>query len=132
MKYFEAPVRLGDGLCSDNDCPCVNVTIPRGSGYLYISKAAVEFRRDAKSVEEAKKKIEHQMSANPVVQMAQRFGAASVTIKLPGAVLVCKQGAELRKLDLEIAEADAKYWWKTGLSPLRATPSRKSWWQFWK
>lgn len=37
-------------------------------------------------------------------------------------IMCCEQGARLRGLDLEIAAADAKYWWETGLVPLRATP----------
>jgi len=37
-------------------------------------------------------------------------------------ILACKQGATLRGIDLEVAAADAKYWWKTGLVPLRPTP----------
>lgn len=65
-------------------------------------------------------------------------------------ILVCEQGARARGLDLEVAAADAKYWWETGLAPLRATPlsgtpeakrererlkpelKPKKWWQFWK
>jgi len=37
-------------------------------------------------------------------------------------ILMCEQGAKLRGLDLEVAAADAKYWWETGLVPLRVTP----------
>jgi len=40
-------------------------------------------------------------------------------------ILVCEEGAKLRGLDLEVAAADAKYWWETGLAPLRATPLSK-------
>jgi hypothetical protein len=39
-----------------------------------------------------------------------------------GPILVCERGAKLRNLDLEVAAADAKYWWETGRVPLRATP----------
>ncbi|MDD4955894.1 MAG: hypothetical protein PHP17_07660, partial [Candidatus Omnitrophica bacterium] len=37
-------------------------------------------------------------------------------------IMMCKQGAILRDLDLNIAASDAAYWWKTGLVPLRVTP----------
>jgi hypothetical protein len=39
-----------------------------------------------------------------------------------GPILVCERGAQLRKLDLAIAAADAAHWWATGQVPLRATP----------
>jgi hypothetical protein len=35
---------------------------------------------------------------------------------------MCKEGAMKRCLNLEVAEADAKHWWETGMVPLRATP----------
>lgn len=44
MKYFEGDVLLGDAVCSDNNCPCPNTPIPRGTGYLYIDEALVRFR----------------------------------------------------------------------------------------
>ena len=69
------------------------------------------------------------MNTNPMLQMAQQFGASSITIKIPGAILMCKKGAELRGLNLKVARADAEHWWNTGLAPLRPTPK---WWQFWK
>ncbi len=118
MEYFEVPeANLGaDGLCSDNDCPCgyPGATIPRGTGYIYVSQAVIDFRRDALTVREAQRKIE---------SMRQRMNAfimfdPSVTT----AILMCELGAKKRGLDLEVAAADARHWWKTGLVPLRATP----------
>ena len=40
-----------------------------------------------------------------------------------GPILVCEQGARLRKLDLKVAGADAAHWWRTGKVPLRPTPT---------
>jgi len=143
MRYMEVPGNDCDyGLCSDDACPCgyPGARIPRGEGYMYISKEVVEFRKDCPTVAAAQARIE-------LMQ-----GHLGVTIMAAGGVfapvLVCEQGARKRGLDLEVAAADAKYWWKTGLVPLRPTPlasskpsrrtrgeagtSRKKWWQFWK
>jgi hypothetical protein len=102
MDYFEVPVDVppgSDGVCSDNDCPCgfPGARIPRGAGYLYVSQTVVGFRRDART-----------------------FLVLGQDVATP--TLVCEQGARKRGLDLEVAAADARYWWKTGLVPLRATP----------
>jgi hypothetical protein len=120
---------------------------------MYVSKEVVDFRRDALTV---------QASEQKVALMRQRMG----TFILFGqnvitSTLMCEQGAKKRGLDMNVAAADAKYWWKTGLVPLRATPlagstearkerervsSRgesppekrpaaspaKRWWEFWK
>ena len=40
-------------------------------------------------------------------------------------ILVCISGAKRRKLDLTVAAADARRWWKTGKVPLRPTPMGK-------
>ncbi len=116
MEYFEVPeARPGqDGICSDNDCPCgfPGATIPRGSGYMYISEAVVDFRRDALTVREAEQKAARMQRTMNVV-----FGQDVVT-----PTLMCEQGAKKRGLDLKVAAADAKHWWATGLAPLRATP----------
>lgn len=119
MEYFEVPRPPGDGLCSDNECPCgwPGAEIPRGTGYLYISQEVVDFRRDARSVEDVQRKVRRmQQQLDSIIILGQ--GVASPT-------LVCEEGAELRGLDLEVAAADAKYWWETGLAPLRATPLSK-------
>jgi hypothetical protein len=118
MEYFEVPeARPGqDGICSDNGCPCgfPGAKIPRGMGYIYISKAVVDFRKDARTLREAELKMasmEKQMNALVM------FDQNTVT-----ATLMCEQGARKRGLDLAVAAADAKHWWETGLVPLRETP----------
>lgn len=114
MEYFEVPCMIIQGLCSDRECPCPETVIPRGTGYLYISKELVDFRQDALTLKDLERKIG---------LLRQRFGGL-VTIG-PGVaapILVCEQGAKLRKLDLEIASLDAKIWWEKGLVPLRTTP----------
>lgn len=111
----------GDGLCSDDACPCgyPGATIPRGSGYLYISEDVVEFRRDAPSLEDAEKKIQRVQE-----QMRQDLGAAGVmfTDLRPVPLLICETAAKKRGLDLAVAAADAKHFWETGRAPLRPTP----------
>ena len=109
MEYFEVEVPFGDALCSDDECPCrpPDDRIPRGSGYLYISETVVNFRQDACTIEEAKQKI-------------ARTNFYGQNRHVP--TLMCQQGARKRGLDLNIAAADAKHWWETGLVPLRATP----------
>jgi ribosomal protein L24E len=118
MEYFEVPeARPGlDGLCSDNDCPCgyPGATIPRGKGYMYVSGTVVDFRKDARTVAQAEAKIAKMRQDMNSFTM---FGQDVVT-----STLMCEQGAKKRGLDLDIAAADAKYWWETGLAPLRATP----------
>jgi len=109
--YFEVPRPAGDGVCSDNNCPCPEVLIPRGSGYIYISQDVVDFRKDAPTVVKAKRKL------------SQLAGSQAITFMSgPSAILMCEQGAKLRGIDLGVAAADAKHWWETGQAPLRATP----------
>jgi len=36
VGYFEVELPPGDAVCSDNACPCPEVPIPRGTGYIYI------------------------------------------------------------------------------------------------
>jgi len=118
-EYFECDVPAGDGRCSDDSCPCPEVVIPRGTGYLYIDQDLVKFRRQyptVKSAVEAMKRLQDQMRAS---------GVGLTGFYRLGPILVCEQGAKLRKLDLEVAAADAKYWWETGKVPLRATPLRR-------
>jgi hypothetical protein len=122
MEYFEAPHPLGperDGYCSDNACPCgyPGTRIARGTGYLYISEAAVDFRRDARTPLEVKAKIAHL-----TLQMAKMGTVLVLDMRATSSILICEQGARLRGLDLEVAAADARYWWETGLVPLRPTP----------
>jgi hypothetical protein len=42
----------------------------------------------------------------------------------PIAILCCDFAAMQRHLDLDVAAADAKYWWEKSLVPLRATPRK--------
>jgi hypothetical protein len=116
MEYMEITLPDGDGLCSDDDCPCAypGELIPHGQGFLFISKEVVEFRRDALTRKEVQMKIK---------KMAERFnGALTVARDVYSPTLMCEQGARKRKLDLEIAAKDAKYCWEMGLAPLRPTP----------
>ena len=120
MKYFECDVPPGDGVCSDNNCPCPEVKIPRGTGYLYIDQELVNFRRQYTSMRSAREAMQQRQ-----VQMRASLGTFTGFYRL-GPILVCKQGAKRRKLDLEVAAADAEYWWKTAKVPLRATPLARS------
>lgn len=58
-------------------------------------------------------------------QLRAEYGSFTGLYHL-GPILVCERGAKLRKLNLEVAAKDAKYWWKTEKIPLRAKPLRKS------
>ena len=117
MVYFECTRPSGDGTCSDDSCPrgYPGANIPRGTGYFYISKALVNMRRDALSLDALQKKV---------LKMQQIMGANMMTaisgVFMP--ILVCEQGAKKRGINLAIAADDAKYWWETGLAPLRPTP----------
>ena len=120
--YFEVPVPPGDGVCSDDNCPCPEVRIPRGTGYLYISQEVVDTRRNARTLQEAQMLLERMRQ-----EWSRRSGGGMLAgprgwqgIMTP--ILVCEQGARLRGIDLEVAAADAKHWWNTGMVPLRATP----------
>lgn len=157
MDYFECDLPAGDGLCSDNACPCPEVAIPRGTGYLYIEQDLVDFRRRYPRLQDARKAKEQQLN-----QQRSAMGIQFTAFYRLGPILVCEQGAKLRNLDLEVAAADAKHWWATGEVPLRATllagskpakratstpapsstparttvrvppPNKKKWWQFWR
>lgn len=117
MKYFESDVPSGDGLCSDNNCPCPEVLIPRGTGYLYIKKSLVDFRKQCPTLESARKLMQNRHK-----QATANLGGALSGFYSLGPILVCEQGAKLRNLNLEVSSADAKKWWETGLVPLRETP----------
>ena len=115
MDYFEASVPEGDGYCSDMECPCPDTVIPRGSGYMYISNEIVEFRKKYPKLADAKKAVEDYLNKN--------FPGVPIVASVPVSILVCELGARRRNLDLEVAAADAEYWWETGLVPLRVTPT---------
>lgn len=119
VKYFEAGVPSGDAVCSDGNCPCPETPIPRGMGYIYVSPDVVEFRRDALTSREASEKLQR------IQEEGEARTGGFLIIDPQGwavPILVCEQGARLRRLDLEVAAADARHWWKTGLVPLRPTP----------
>ncbi len=118
MEYFECDRPSGDGLCSDNNCPCPEVVIPRGTGYLYIEQSLVDFRRQYPTMEAARGAMRQ-----GIERMRASYGfRAMTTFYRLGPILVCEEGAKLRNLDLAVAGADAKHWWETGQVPLRATP----------
>lgn len=118
LEYFELSLPDGDAYCSDSQCPCADTVIPRGEGYLYISPDVVEFRSDAQSHEEMRRKVEN---------VSRLFGGKSVVLheEVSGGILMCEVGAKRRNLNLRMAASDAAYWWKTGMAPLRATPSAR-------
>lgn len=119
MDYIPCESPSGNAFCSDNDCPCNEVTIKRGKGYIFMSKKVTIFRQNARTIEDVKAKLYR--------QMLHLMGPNTIHINTPdpstySPILVCKQGAESRNIDLEIAAKDARYWWTTDTVPLRATP----------
>lgn len=117
MVYFECTRPSGDGKCSDNSCPCgfPGTTIPRGTGYFYISEDLVKMRRDALTLEEI-----HAKAARMMQQAGGALSAVTSGVLMP--ILMCEVAAKKRGVDLVVAAADAKYYWETGLAPLRPTP----------
>lgn len=99
--YSKRAIPKESGLCSDRECPCSETVIPKGTGYFYISKEAVNFMK------------------------ARLKGGAQGFVSGPMPILVCEEGAKLRGIDMEVAAADAKRWWETGEVPLRPTPLAK-------
>ena len=108
LDYFEVPCTIDQALCSDPQCPCSETVIRRGEGYLYITPGVVEFRTDARTVAQVQRKV------------AQIGAVIGPGVAAP--VIVCEQGARLRRLNLAVAAADMKHWWDTGQVPLRSTP----------
>lgn len=117
--YFEVPLPDGEGVCSDGECMCGGALIARGTGYLYIDRNTVDFRRNAPSVEQARDKKRRLRS-----QMGVMDEAAAIHGRVT-ALLICEHSARRREIDLEVAAADAGHWWETGYAPLRATPEAK-------
>jgi hypothetical protein len=99
------------GVCSDNQCPCNEDVLSPGNGYLYISEDLVQFRKDALTLQETEKKV-----------LNYRRQATIIDKDLYIPILMCRQGALRRGIDVEIAAADAENFWETGLVPLRPTP----------
>jgi hypothetical protein len=114
--YFEVqrPRSSRYGVCSDNQCPCREDVLSPGNGYLYISEDLVQFRKDALTLQEAEKKV-----------LSYRRQATIIGQDLYVPILMCRQGALRRGIDMAIAAADAEYFWETGLAPLRPTPKLK-------
>jgi len=143
VQVFYQPAHDGDAVCSDNNCPCTETSIPRGTGYLYIDPIAVAFRKTCPTMDELQtvldnlqngkisidpnlfaKMIEHIPNVKEIMQVNPSmlfYGNPEIW----QGIIVCKKGAKLRGLNLEIAAEDARRWWKTGEVPLRATPKAK-------
>jgi hypothetical protein len=117
IDYFDTPINT-PAVCSDDGCPCGSVSIPYGGGYLFISQSAVEFRKNARSDAELKKK------AAAYIKSLQSGGKTFVVLDptIYKAILICEKAAKRRGLNLHVAAADAKYAWETGKAPLRPTP----------
>lgn len=113
MRYMETQRPKGFASCSDDQCPCgvFGTPIPQGKGYLYISQQLIDFRKDCLKLNDCQTKIRNAYSG--IIS-----GGAGVFVP----ILMCEQGARKRGLNLEVAAADARYWWKTGKAPLRPTP----------
>jgi len=114
MVYMEVPEPGRSAVCSDDKCPCPEVPIARGEGYMYVSEELAELRRRCPSLGEIKAWRE-QLGENVM------FGGGTLS-----PVLTCEQGARLRNLDMTVAAQDAQWWWKTGQVPCRPTPTRDS------
>ena len=118
VQYFEVPVTATDRfLCSDNECPCSGTEplVPGKTGFLFISSAVVEMRKDARSEAEIGAKLE---------RMSQKLGGAKIfaDVGTTRPIFVCRQGAERLGLNLAMAAQDAKMWVETSRCPLRPTP----------
>lgn len=112
MKHIECKPMHTIGYCSDNDCPCSVTPIKYGGGYLLISPEVVKFRKTALSQAELQNKL---------TPLLEKKGHIPLQDYEP--ILICKQAAVLRNVDLSIARKDAKNWWETQRAPLRVTPS---------
>ena len=118
--YMELLRPEGNGQCSDNECPCriLGTIIRRGEGYIYISQQVVDFRRDCPTNEQAVMKLERLAKTMGIGTMIAQAG-----VFMP--IVMCEQGAKKRGIDPEVAGEDARYWWETGLVPLRVTPKAR-------
>jgi hypothetical protein len=116
MEYFEDGIwgPKGNGRCGEEDCPCGGAEIPRGEGYLYVSRQIVEFRRRFRSHQEAVEQMDR--------LVREKYGRPVSYAMRIGPTLLCRRAAKAKGIDLDIAAADAKLWWVSGNVPLRATP----------
>lgn len=126
IEYFEVPRPSGDGLCSDKSCPCPETVIPRGSGYLYISQELINFRKDCLTYAQLQRKLDAMAKVDSLNDSSPDGFIRFLPAGTSSPIMMCKQGAILRDLDLNVAASDAAYWWKTGLVPLRVTPKAGS------
>jgi hypothetical protein len=107
--YFEVERPKLGAVCSDPECPCPETPIPVGGGYLWISPEVIAFR-----------------SKLPAIADVYAAFPGTLVMFAPGTaapILMCEPGARRRGLDMQVAAADARHWWTTGLAPLRPTPS---------
>jgi uncharacterized protein (TIGR02145 family) len=113
--YFEQERPDGNGLCSLDSCPCGSFgsEIPRGKGYLFIPESAVNYRKDCLTNYEFQKKLQN---------MLDNLATGSNLVFTDVPVLVCEKGINKLGIDIAVAQSDAKYWWETGLIPLRPSP----------
>lgn len=127
MQYIQTSDYSRDqGLCSFDQCPCgyPGTEIPRNEGFIFLSKSVADFRKDCLTDAELLRK-----KAMIEAQTGSFIFWESGSL---GPILICEQGAKKLGIDLEVAAADAKYWWQTGKVPCRPTPLAKKWWQLWK
>ncbi|MBN1304666.1 MAG: hypothetical protein JXA13_09555 [Anaerolineales bacterium] len=123
--YFESQPPESDGLCSDDECPCASTLILRGQGYLYIPPGVVKMRRDARTLNDLRIKLARTTRRDPLASDF-RYAALVPRQGVYHPILMCRQGAERRGIDLDVAAKDAAYWWETGFVPLRPTPIVKA------
>lgn len=121
MDYFDVEVPGGRTACKDNECPCYGGTsFGRGEGFLFISKANIDFRRDCKTVTQLNAKVEG------ITQQARRkYQSAIIDVSAGYPVIMCEVGARRHAIDLDVAQADARHWWQTGKVPFRQTPAAR-------
>ena len=94
--------------------PCKKIAIPPAKGYLYISAELLENRKDCLTIEAFREKFLGMLSENEHnVEIEKGY--------FP--VLMCKNGARLRKLDLKVAARDYDLYVRTSRVPFRLTPT---------
>jgi len=116
-RSFVVPVKNQAGHCSESACPCGNAVIPRGKGFLFISRKVVDFRKDCPTPRNLLYKL------NKLQADAGCFETVGVDHDAIYPRLLCEQAAIRHQLNLEVAAQDAQNWWNTGEVPLRSTPT---------
>ena len=116
-RSLVVPVRNETGYCAQPGCSCGNTDIPKGTGYLHISRKVVDFRKDCPTPQDLLYKINKtQADLGCFETFALDHGALYPQ-------LLCKEAAIGHQLSLEVAAQDAENWWNTGEVPLRSTPT---------